>query len=128
MRKYSGITFIGMILTMGVVIILGTLAMRVIPVYIEHYTITRALNNLSTISSKEMSSELVENDAIVKRTILKQLEIDNINYITEANITVEPSSENKMTVRIQYQVNRPFIANISLLFNFNDSLEVTLGR
>lgn len=44
------------------------------------------------------------------------------------NITIKPGEHYKLIVIIKYQVTRPFISNISLLFDFTDTQEVTIGR
>ncbi len=128
MRNMKGLTFIGMLFTMAAVIVLGLLAMRITPVYIAHYTVAHSLSTLATLPTSDFSAEPAENVAIIKRSLMKQFEVNGINDITETNITIKPGEQYKLTVTIKYQVTRPFIGNISLLFDFDDSQEVTIGR
>lgn len=128
MQKSKGLTFIGMLFTMAAVIILGILALRITPVYLQHYAVVRALDALATSPSTELTGDIAANEVLIKRSLLKQFEIDNVDGITEANISISPPSNDHQTVTIDYQVTRPFIGNMSLLFKFNNSKEVPFGR
>ncbi len=128
MKKTQGVTFIGMMLIIACLVILGLLAMRVTPVYLKHYSVTHALKSIQNSNSQALSSEPASNATLIKSNLLKQFEIDDIPEITESNITVKPIENQKMLVNIHYQVVRPFLGNISLLFDFNNSQEVTVER
>lgn len=128
MQKSKGLTFIGMLFTMTAVIILGILALRVAPVYLEHYAVVRALSSIANLPDTDFTADFASNEIVIKRSLMKQFEIDNVNSITEANITVSPQGTDKQVVTIQYQVIRPFVGNISLLFKFNNAQEVPFGR
>jgi hypothetical protein len=128
MQKSKGLTFIGMLFTMTAVIILGILALRIAPVYIEHYSVVRALTSIAKLPNTDITTDLAANETVIRRSLMKQFEIDNVDSITETNITVSPQGEDKQIVTIQYQVIRPFIGNISLLLTFNNSQEVSIGR
>lgn len=128
MCNTNGLTFIGMLLTMAIAIFLGLFAMRIIPVYIQHYNVVQALNGLHSLPQEAtVSDDSSSNEISLKKSLQKQFEIDNINDITDNNIVITPHSSNQYTVTIKYQVTRPLIGNIDLLFNFENSTEVTLG-
>ena len=128
MKKSKGMTFIGMLFTMAAVIILGILALRITPVYLQHYSVVRALSVLGTMPNQDTSADTDSSEIAIKRSLMKQFEIDNIEDISEANISLAPGHHDTLIVTIQYQVTRPFIGNISLLFKFNDTQEVPLAR
>lgn len=128
MKHEKGLSFIGMLLAMASVIVLGILALRVTPVYLQHYAVIRALHSLNAMPEKDASGDLSANEMTVRRTLMKQFEIDNVDDVNENNITLTAGESDKLKITIQYQVTRPFIGNISLLFTFNDSQEVPIGR
>lgn len=129
MNKIKGLSFVGMLLTMAAVIILGILALRITPVYIQHYAVVRALHSLAETPNQDTSAELSANELTVRRTLMKQFEVDNIEDVKDTNITLTAGkADHLVVVTIQYQVMRPFIGNIRLLFTFNDSQEVPIGR
>lgn len=127
MRKMKGLTFIGMLLVMTVVIVFGLLLMRIIPVYIQHYEIVHSLKSLNSLPKDQFENDPTSSAIVLKRMLQKQFEVNSINDINDENISIIPQNENTVKVTIKYQAVRPFISNISLLFNFEDSQEVTFG-
>ncbi len=127
MQNSRGLTFIGMLLTMTIVIVFGVLLMRIVPVYLQHYEVVHSLSTLSALPKDQLSADPSVSAIMLKKSLLKQFEINSIDDITAANVTVLLASENKMQVSVKYQAIRPFVANISLLFNFENSEEVTIG-
>ena len=75
----KGLSFIGMLFTMAAVIVLGLLAMRITPVYIQHYTVTHSLSTLATLPATDFSAEPAENAATIKRSLMKQFEVNGID-------------------------------------------------
>lgn len=124
MRKQKGITLVGLILTVAVIIVLGVLAMRIAPVYIQHYTVTRSIKSLSTLRGDDVSV----NPEFLKQKLMNQLYINGVNDIKEKNVSVTATDqENRYLVNIKYKVIRPLIGSMNLLFNFNESQEVNIG-
>lgn len=128
MKKTNGLTFIGMLFTMAAVIILGILTLRIVPVYLQDYAVAHALRALETKSNPEAAADTDLSTTSIKRSLMKQFEIDHIEDVTEANISLTHGNNDKLIVTIQYQVIRPFMGNINLLFKFNHSQEVPLAR
>lgn len=126
MRKYRGITLIGMLLTMATVIIAGIVVMRIVPVYLENYEVSHSIKALNTLPATEFSADTAANAEVLRSKLLYQLYINGIEYITPEQITIVPNGENKFTVTIKYRVIKSLVANASLLFIFNTSQEVTV--
>lgn len=124
MQKIKGLTLMGMLLTMAAVIGVGLFIMQIAPVYIQHHVVVSALRALPALSTSEPAIL----DQTIKKTLMKTLEINGITDINKSNISIEPDGQNQVVVSLQYQVARPFVANISLLFTFNDSQEVAIER
>lgn len=134
MKKYNGATFIGLLFKIVFIIMMAIIALRVTPVYLQHYTVVQSLNTLGTVVSTPVSDDFSANNEQLKVAFMKQMEVNNIVDVTMPNITVESIETNeampapRFKISIKYQAIRPLIANISLLFNFEDSHEVTLGQ
>ncbi len=127
MKNTQGMTFVGMLLTMAIVIIGGLLLLRIVPVYIEHYEIKHSLQTLNSLPKEQLSAVPSESEILIKKSLFKQFEVNSINDIKDENIIIKQETDNKMLVTIKYQAIRHFIANISLLFDFEDSQEVTIA-
>lgn len=127
MRKYQGITLIGMLLTMAIVIIAGVVAMRIVPVYIQYYEVKTSLQALDQIPSTEFSTDPAANSGILKTKLLNQLYVNSIESITAEQIVIQPNGENKFKISVKYRVTKPLVANISLLFDFTAYQEVDIS-
>jgi len=127
MRKYHGMTLIGMLFTMAVIIIIGLLLMRVVPVYLEHYTVLQSIDSLSRLPATEFSSDPSANAIVLKDRLTNQLYVNSI-VLPPENIKIVPKGSNGyFQVSIKYQVLKPLVGNANLLFNFDDSKEVIVS-
>lgn len=127
MRRTQGMTFIGMLLTMAVVVCLGILMMRITPAYLLHYQITQALDGLTHIPKTEFSADPSTNAELLRSKLLAQLNIDGISEVGNDQIKIAPLNEHTMSVAVDYQLIKPLFFNMSLLFNFHDTKEVTVS-
>ena len=128
MKNHKGLTFVGMLFTMAFVILIGIFIMKITPVYIQHYAVIHSLKKATTFTQDELSEDLESNSTLIKRSLMKQLEINGIEDIKEEDILVQTNDGGKTKVTVKYHVVRPLLANISLLFNFEDSQEVDFAR
>lgn len=124
MHNQKGITLIGMLFTAIVVICAGVLIMRVVPVYLEHYSIVQSIKDLSSTADSSLTGDSTNDAMALRRSLTKRLDINGINDLNDEELSITPSEENKYTVKLKYQVTRPLVYNISLLFQFDDVIEV----
>lgn len=127
MRTTRGMTLIGMLLTMAIVIFAGIVVMRVVPVYLAQYEIVTSIKALNTLPSTEFTTDPASNAHVLRTKLLNQLYVNSIESITPEQIIITPNGENAFQLSIKYQVIRPLIANVSLLFDFNTSQEVKIS-
>ncbi len=127
MLKTKGMTLIGMLLTMIVVIMLAIFFIRIIPVYIEYYEVTSSLRALNTLAPSEFTNDTLTNAHVLQDRFLNQLEVNSIENITPDEIAITPDGENQFRISVKYQVIRPFVGNIRLLFDFNATQEVKVS-
>ncbi|WP_419418855.1 DUF4845 domain-containing protein [Legionella sp. D16C41] len=122
MSRQKGMTFIGFLFVVVVIVVIGVLIMRIVPVYIQNYEVKSSIKSLNNVKS-----DVASDAESLKKKLVNQLYINSINDIPENNIAVTPTDqENHFLVTVKYDVIRPLIANMSLLFNFNESQEVTI--
>ncbi|KTC68279.1 transmembrane protein [Legionella birminghamensis] len=126
MDKQKGMTLIGLLLTVIIIVFLGILAMRVVPVYIENYEVKRSLAALNNIDSSQFSSDSMANASMLKGKLINQLDLESIVSIKPEQITVTPN-DGKYLVKVHYSVTKPLLANVSLMFDFDESEEVKVG-
>ena len=126
-HQQQGLTLIGMILTMLMVVIAGLLVLRVLPVYIEQYEVVSSLKALTTIPQTEFSSDPSVTADLLRSKLLNQLYINSIESISSDHISIVPDGHGHLNITVKYQVIKPLIANVRLLFDFEASQEVTIS-
>lgn len=124
MHKQKGITLIGMLFTAIVVICVGIFVMRVVPVYLQHYSIVQSIKDLSSTNALSLTGESMSDAITLRRSLAKRLDINGISDLNDDELSITPAEENKYTVKLKYQVIRPLVYNMSLLFLFDDVIEV----
>jgi Tfp pilus assembly protein PilV len=122
-----GMTLIGMLLSIIAMIIVVIFVMRVVPVYIQNYTINHVIRSLNNTPSSLMTGNMLSDTEIMKSELAKRLDINSVYDFNAEQVEFTPIETNKYTARYKYQVIRPLMYNISLLFNFDDTIEVTPG-
>ncbi|MFA6302445.1 MAG: DUF4845 domain-containing protein [Legionella sp.] len=127
MNNQKGMTFIGMLGTMAVVIAGGLLVMRLVPVYIQYYTILSSVKGLNATAVSSLSGDPIADTEVLRSSLLKRLDINGIDYLKEDNVRITPDGTNKFKVQVKYQLVRPLAYNVSLLFDFNKTEEVVAG-
>lgn len=126
MYRNKGVTFLGMLLILATVVIAGILIIRVIPTYIEHYSVVQAVDALNRLPASDFTGDPMVDAGTLRNKLLNQFTINGVDYITPEQLTVTPDKENHFIVTIKYQVILPLVANANLLFKFDDSREVNV--
>ncbi len=127
MYKQKGMTFIGTVLTIVAIVIAATVIMRVVPVYLQYYSIIQSIDDLNSIPASNLTGDSMQDINELKGALDKHLDINGITSLKENQLTIEPLGANKFMIRLKYQVIKPLIYNVSLLFDFNHSEEVVAG-
>lgn len=128
MRKQQGMTLIGMLLTVAVVVIGGVVLMRIIPVYIQNYEVKSSIKALQNLDSNEFSMDAATNAAVLRKRLMNQFTINGLDDIKTDDLTIVPDGRGNFTIGLKYTVIKPLVSNISLMFQFEESQEVTIGK
>ncbi|KTC81730.1 DUF4845 domain-containing protein [Legionella cincinnatiensis] len=127
MHKQQGMTFIGTLLTIVALVIAATVIMRVVPVYWQYYSIIKSIDELNSIPASNLTGDSMHDINELKSVLDKRLDINGIASLNENQLTIEPIGANKFMVQLKYQVIKPLIYNVRLLFDFNHTEEVVAG-
>ncbi len=120
MRKQQrGMTTIGMILVLTILGLIGFGIIQLVPVYLENMKIVQLLNQVQ--SDLEGQSATV---ADIRKKLAKRVNIESlydVNYREDFIITRSPGG---FKVQMKYTRQRPYFGNISLLAEFDHSVEI----
>lgn len=127
MRKQQGMTLIGMLLTMAIVVMAAVVVMRIVPVMIQHYSIVSAIKSLNQTPASSLTGDPISDTGYLRSSLSKRLDINGLDELKENELVIVPDGEKKFKARLKYQVVKPLVLNVSLLFDFNDTIEVVVG-
>jgi Tfp pilus assembly protein PilE len=121
MKKQRGMTLIGWAIVLGIIAFFATVAMRLIPMYQEYFSVVQIMES--------MKIELTENKLTkqqVKILFEKRFNTRYVSSVNSDNMTfiVGRDSYSVNKVVIDYEVREPFIAQISLVGHFHKEIEV----
>jgi hypothetical protein len=108
-----GLTLIGFLLVCALVLIGALLAFRMVPAYIEWYTVQKALD--AAISDTNDPS--VGN---IRRSVERKLNADYVDAVYAKDVEVTRNG-NTVTASVSWQKKLPLVANVSLVIDFDAS-------
>ena len=116
--RQRGITAIGFLIIAIMVASIGFAALRLTPIFLENMKIVSVLEDVK----KDLDGT---NPSIqqIKSAIGKRLNIEMVRTIKKQDFKVK-KSEVGYSVRVQYDSEAPYIANVWLLVRFNDAVEI----
>ncbi len=125
MKKNTGMTLIGTLFAATSTIIMGALLLKIVPVYIENYSISEAITNFN--KSSIAPGDVETQKRYLKEKITTQLEMNGVYDVKPEQIIVAETSGDMYRVTIDYTVTKSLIGNLSLLFTFHETNEVSLA-
>jgi len=119
--RQQGMTFIGVVIVLGLIAFFVLIALKLIPLYLENFKIVSSLQSLKS------EAELGSKSAPEIMTLLsRRLDINEVRRLTPKDIEIKAGS-GRARVRIKYEARESFIGNVDIVAKFDDSVELT-GR
>jgi len=112
-RTQRGLSLLGFLFVAAVVLIAALLAFRMVPAYIEWYTVQRALE----AAVKDASDPTLNN---IRRAMERKLNADYADAVSARDVEVTRSG-NIITASVSWQKKLPLVSNVSLLLDFDAS-------
>jgi len=117
-KRQQGLTFISWLVILVVVGFFVLIALKVTPVYMEHFSVKAALESLKNeplISRKPVSE--------IRKMLNRRLDMNSIYSLTKDQIFIDRRG-GVTTIRIKYEERRKVVGNMSLVMSFDDSIEL----
>jgi ribonuclease HI len=112
-HRQRGATFLGMV---TILLILGAGlygAIRLVPVYLEYTKVARALEQV-----RDEHAAIDTNSQMIRNSLERRWDVEDITSIGWKELEIKKTSEG-FEVRAEYEVERPFVANVFLLTKFD---------
>ncbi len=94
------------------------IVVKLFPVYLESFKVNSALQGLTSDSRVEGAS-----DAKVKELILKKLQVDDVDHLTNKDIQIVKQGA-KRQVSIDYERRVSMMGNVDAVVAFDNSVEI----
>jgi hypothetical protein len=113
-RSERGLTLIGFLIVLGVVLFFAYAGMRSVPMYLEYHALVNAMETLRKEPGARSMSPLQ-----IKQQIENSLWVSYAsNNIKREHMRISKKSGG-VNVRVAYEVRKPFLGNIDVIAKFD---------
>lgn len=116
-RRPQGITFLSFIIVLVVVGFFAYMAMRLVPVYQEYFSVRQAMKAVAEESGPNTSP------AQIRSALGRRFDISYVENVRPQDIRVVRDGRGTQ-LNIQYQRIQPFMYNIEFLISFDETVEL----
>lgn len=116
-RKQGGLTLIGFVLMLAALVFVAYLGMKILPIYINYYSVIRAMDGMKETPGLSRKSPMQIRDALYDR-----LWVSYMNDLKDKNVKIIRS--NGVNVRVVYQVREPIMGNLDIIVSFDRSVRL----
>ena len=122
MEKQRGVTLSGFIFFAVLGIIVAVFAMRVVPAYIEYWSVKKVL---ATMANEPNFKDMTV--AEIRKSFARRAQIDDIGSVTANDLDIERDGDH-LVVSVKYQRKVHMAAQISACMDFEASVDSTRAR
>ena len=122
LRQQNGMTAVGWLLTVGLIIAASIPAMKIIPIYLSDVKVHNALKKLEMDLTSQAG---IMTAAKIKQGLLHRFELQNMPEITPDEIMVTQTAD-AFKVRITHQYSERIIKDKYFTFKIDKSVEIPI--
>ena len=112
MHKRRGVSMLGFMFMSVAVIIIAMLAMKLVPAYLEFFSVKKILNAMGQDSeTKSMSNNQI------RSSFAKRASVGYVTVVKPEDLAVDRSGGN-IVISTEYEYRTKLVANISLVVDF----------
>lgn len=116
LKKAQGITLIGFIFLLVVLGFFAYAAMIVVPVYMNHQGVVKAMKTTASKASSNASP------GKIRDLIAKSLHINYVEEVKAKDFKVGRGGSSGRQIQVKYTVEKEFIGNFGFIMKFNESV------
>lgn len=125
MKQQRGMTLISWVVVLGIIAFFATVVMRLLPMYQEYYGVIQIMDG--------MEQELKDNNLTKQQAntlLLKRFNTGYISSVKRDNVEFYRGRKNTNITKIviDYEVRKPFIAQIDLVGHFHREVDTESKR
>ena len=118
-RTQRGITLIGFVIVLGLVGFFAYIAMKLVPMYSEYYSVKQALKGLQAepgIANRDPGK--------IQDLFFRRLYISYAENVKPEHVKIE-RVDGGWTMSVDYEVRKPLMANLDVVGKFSTSEQLT---
>jgi hypothetical protein len=116
-KHQQGLTFITILLILGILAFFVLLGLKIGPIYINHNRVTNALSAVEELEDIETLSK-----AKIYSLLEKRFGLNYVEHVEKEDVKIVKQG-NYLKVEIEYERVEPIVANLSVLVEFYESFE-----
>lgn len=120
-RMQRGMTMLGFLITLSVVILFLFCGMKIVPMYIEFYSVKKALASIAN----EQSASATSKEAI-RALFARHLKIDYVKIIKPDMLKIDSTAEG-FNLSVTYERREELVANLDVVGKFHAEQAVVRG-
>ncbi len=117
-RKQAGMTAIGWMGVIGLIMMFVLLFLKLLPIYMDGYKVGSVLSDL-----KDEPGVANMTPVMISKTIMKRLDINMVDNVTREDIYID-KLKNGMNVEIDYEVRENLIGNVDIVVHFQKAVSI----
>jgi lipopolysaccharide export LptBFGC system permease protein LptF len=126
-QQQTGITFIGIVLMLGVLACFVIFGLRLFPIYNEYLGIK---TSMASVVNQPPSSRQTLND--IRKLFLKNTGINSVYYFNDSTIKdhlfIKKTKDGKKYLHVQYENSNKLFQNVYLTVKTDEMMELTGGK
>lgn len=115
MKQQRGMTFIGWVVVLALVISYVLIGIKVVPAYIEYFSVKKVLATMANDPGFASMSP-----AEIRNSFDRRANIDYITAVSAQDLDIG-KNDGENVVSVEYSQKIPLVANISLVLDFSAS-------
>lgn len=114
MQNQRGLSLLGFIFILVLVLFFTYIGIKLIPIYINHMSV---MSEVRAVASEPGSANKPPNT--IRRELLRRMSVSYVEHVEPHNITIERGDQVRIVVK--YDVERHLIGNIDAIVRFNSA-------
>jgi len=118
MQQQKGLTLISWMVVIAIALFFALIGVKMTPVYMENFSMKQVLAGLE---QDRRVSEMSGTE--LKQVILKRFKINGVYDFNKNDLKLKPGKKGT-EVKVEYEVRKPIVGNVSVLMAFSESVEI----
>ena len=117
-RQQRGLTFISLVLLLGLIAFFTLLVLKIGPIYFNH---SKVVNALAALEKMDGIDHMTPTE--IRNSLDKRFNMNYVDHVTKDDITIV-AQPGYVNVEIEYERIEPIAGNLSVLVEFHEGFEV----